>query len=422
MWLKNEPNRRLGRPRRAATVVSAMFLGSGLAAFAHAQVRIGPYSGTFGDVREVTELNDCNLIQWSPSVTEDGLIVVLARGPSEEAPFDLYMATRESPSDQFDSPEPIDELNTDFGEGNPNISADGLTIAYNSGRAGTSDVYVATRASRTEPFGEPMPPDASINTEAFDEFDPHLSYDGLALYFTRGEPPVGDEILSKNTRLFVAVRPSLDVPWDSVDVEAMPLHGADSSSGDAHSSLSADGAVIFWSEWSPVVPHGDDIDIWFATRVGNEPAEFSGAERLPFPVNTGEYELTPWIGYDWPARGSKLWFIRGNGSCSQWLVYEATWTPSDPSFRRGDCNADGQVNVADASCALDWLFSGDSTPGCLAAVNANADNRVDIADPVALLNFLFSGGPIISDPFPDCGPLGLPEDVELGCLDPPECQ
>ena len=91
-------------------------------------------------------------------------------------------------------------------------------------------------------------------------------------------------------------------------------------------------------------------------------------------------------------------------------------------FLRGDCNDDGAVNIADATCALTWLFAVGPEPGCLAAVNTNGDDKVNIADPVSLLNFLFGGGPIITAPFPDCGPGQLPADSEFGCANPPNCQ
>ena len=65
---------------------------------------------------------------------------------------------------------------------------------------------------------------------------------------------------------------------------------------------------------------------------------------------------------------------------------------------------------------------GAAAPGCLAALNTNGDGDVNIADPVALLNFLFGGGPMITAPYPDCGPGMLPADPVLGCANPPDCQ
>ena len=85
-------------------------------------------------------------------------------------------------------------------------------------------------------------------------------------------------------------------------------------------------------------------------------------------------------------------------------------------FRRGDCDDDGAVNVSDAVCALNWIFGGGEQPGCVAALNTNGDAKVDLADALWLLNFLFGTGPIITDPFPDCGPSILPADAELGCF------
>ena len=95
-------------------------------------------------------------------------------------------------------------------------------------------------------------------------------------------------------------------------------------------------------------------------------------------------------------------------------------TPSD-RFLRGDCNDDGEINLSDAACALNWLFAGGAEPGCPAALNTNGDQAVNLADPVSLLNFLFGGGPAPVAPFPDCGPGMLPADKELGCANPPDC-
>lgn len=113
--------------------------------------------------------------------------------------------------------------------------------------------------------------------------------------------------------------------------------------------------------------------------------------------------------------------LNGDGDAEDLVLHVADLsTLGENRFLRGDCNDDGNVDLADAVCKLNWLFGGAGKPGCLAALNTNGDADVNIADPVALLNFLFGGGPIISDPFPDCGPGMLP--VELGCANPPDCQ
>ena len=86
---------------------------------------------------------------------------------------------------------------------------------------------------------------------------------------------------------------------------------------------------------------------------------------------------------------------------------------SGRGFLRGDCNADGKVNVSDASCTLNWLFAGNAALSCVKAADANDTGTADITDAVYLLNFLFSGGPGPAAPFSECGEDPTPD--ELTC-------
>ena len=105
------------------------------------------------------------------------------------------------------------------------------------------------------------------------------------------------------------------------------------------------------------------------------------------------------------------------------FIYEIEVSPpAGPAFLRGDGSGDGNLDLVDAVCVLDWLFGGAAKPGCLAALDTNGDGQVDIADPVSFLNYLFAGGPAPVEPFPDCGPGLLTGDAELGCAHPRNCQ
>ena len=86
-------------------------------------------------------------------------------------------------------------------------------------------------------------------------------------------------------------------------------------------------------------------------------------------------------------------------------------------FLRGDCNDDSIVNLADALCNLNWLFS-DERVHCVAALNINGDSQADISDPVALVSYLFAGGVAPVAPFPRCGPSSIQTDRDLGCATP----
>ena len=90
-------------------------------------------------------------------------------------------------------------------------------------------------------------------------------------------------------------------------------------------------------------------------------------------------------------------------------------------FRRGDCNVDGMIDIADALFLLVHLF--DPTVNdypCLEACEVNGDASVDIADPVTLLTYLFAAGAPPGAPFPDCGPDPEPE-TAFECVLATEC-
>jgi hypothetical protein len=85
-----------------------------------------------------------------------------------------------------------------------------------------------------------------------------------------------------------------------------------------------------------------------------------------------------------------------------------------PIFRRGDCNGDASINIADAIGALAYLFGAPAlTPPCLDACDAGDDGALDIADAVHILSALFSGGPPPPAPGYACGP--DPTTDSLGC-------
>jgi PKD repeat protein len=90
-------------------------------------------------------------------------------------------------------------------------------------------------------------------------------------------------------------------------------------------------------------------------------------------------------------------------------------------FVRGDSNADGAHNIADASFTLNFLFLGGREPPCNAAADVNGDGNVNIADASFGLNFLFLGGREPPAPFPDCAVSVSPSDLVLTCLDPRGC-
>ncbi len=90
------------------------------------------------------------------------------------------------------------------------------------------------------------------------------------------------------------------------------------------------------------------------------------------------------------------------------------------TFRRGDANDDGVVNVLDALFVRDWQFAGGTVPSCLDAADANGNRRTDLGDPVFVLSYVFACG----TPPPAPGPLtcgAAPEGDGPGCLEYDSC-
>jgi len=100
------------------------------------------------------------------------------------------------------------------------------------------------------------------------------------------------------------------------------------------------------------------------------------------------------------------------------FLFGATTPARGQVFIRGNTNGDATVDLSDAVCILQYLFSPGGSPcslqGCLDALDTNDDETPDLSDAVFLLNFLFQGGaPLPSPGTLYCGP--DPTGDALGC-------
>lgn len=91
------------------------------------------------------------------------------------------------------------------------------------------------------------------------------------------------------------------------------------------------------------------------------------------------------------------------------------------AFRRGDPNADAQVNIADSIRLCGFLFLGDAAPPCMEAGDANNDGRLHITDAIALLMHLFGASAPPATPGSDCGFDPPTPPGYLGCESYPAC-
>jgi hypothetical protein len=89
------------------------------------------------------------------------------------------------------------------------------------------------------------------------------------------------------------------------------------------------------------------------------------------------------------------------------------------SFRRGDADLNGRLELTDAVVILEHLFRGGTEPACLDAADADDGGVVNITDPIGILNHLFQGS--LPPPLPgpeECGPDAVLEEPDLGCKAP----
>jgi hypothetical protein len=74
-----------------------------------------------------------------------------------------------------------------------------------------------------------------------------------------------------------------------------------------------------------------------------------------------------------------------------------------PTFRRGDLDTSGSVEITDAVVLLDWLFRGGKGP-CEEAGDADDDGSLSLTDAILILRWLFLDGPAPEPPGPNtCG-------------------
>jgi len=141
-----------------------------------------------------------------------------------------------STPDNMQSLDGIDEdFNTEFLDGCPFISPDGKSFFMASNRTGSMglDIWVSTRASRTDPWGKPTRLPEPINSE-FNDFCPTLGPDGHTFYFVSNRPGcgLGDIYVTRfrgNDRIDEPVNLGCDV--NSKGDEASPFELNESGSG-----------------------------------------------------------------------------------------------------------------------------------------------------------------------------------------------
>ncbi|MBM4025353.1 MAG: hypothetical protein FJ280_08090 [Planctomycetes bacterium] len=306
--------------------------------------------------------------------------------PGGQGDWDFWVLRRTAIGQPWGTPENLGPaVNSPNRDGAASISADGLTFYFFSsnrpGGYGNNDIYMATRATKNDPWGEAVllgPPINRISSAANDG-RPWISPDGLELYFVSrrsGGSGEGD--------IWVSRRATENDPWGT-PVNLGP--GVNTSYEDVFPCLSPDGLLLFFCDaptsWAKEPRPGGygACDMWMARRASvSDP--WQAPVNLGPTVNNSADGAVPRISPD--GRTLYFWSNQGGFASPNWQA---------PIIPIVDFNGDGKVDGKEVLGLVEhW---GEDYPLGDIGPFAWGDGTVDVNDLKVLAEYL---GKDVEDP------------------------
>lgn len=242
----------------------------------------------------------------APRLSPDGLSLYFVRGQLGDAgSSDIWLATRPTLTDLFGTPVKLGPaINSSNFEGHTTVSADNLTLIFDSDRSGgvdgSTDLWISTRINAAAAWEPARPLDPPINTSSL-EIYPCLSEDGLLLFFSSNRPP------GTRLNIWVAKRSDAHAPFGPPAV-IRTIVDPTGSRGRDFPSLSADGTRLYYNQYRDGHPYGGSLrqisitalpQLRGLTATGNGEVQFDlvGREGANYTVETSAdlRTWTPWI-------------------------------------------------------------------------------------------------------------------------------
>jgi imidazolonepropionase-like amidohydrolase len=281
----------------------------------------------FGAVENLGPAVNSSFFDGSPTVSADERTLIFT-SERMEGRQDLFTSTRRRTEDPWGEAVSLGPTVNHLAahDFSVRLSQDARSLYFASERPGgfgSSDLYVARRASPGHPWEPPENLGPGINTGAFEAF-PTPSADGNALYFNRST--AWD---SPDSDIWVTTRANEDEHWGAPERLPEPVRGP---GADFAPAISADGLTLFFASDRP--GNVGRVDIWAARR-RSESAPWAAPENLGAPVNTPQsVAMAPFPSVD----GRRLYFMSsrpgglGGADCDFWNcfdLYVATRTCGD---------------------------------------------------------------------------------------------
>jgi uncharacterized protein (TIGR02246 family) len=266
--------------------------------------------------------------ELTPSISGDGLELYFGSDrPGGYGDSDIWVATRPTTDDKWGEAVNLGPVvNSSAAEGGPTISHDGLTLYFSDfnsprpGGHGEVDLWVTTRATKDDPWEEPVNLGPTVNSPKND-VDGSISDDGLELYFMSNRSGGYGSY-----DLWFTTRATTEDDWGT----PMNLGPTLNSSNSEHCpSISADGLTLFY-------------DITVKTADGKRIGDLMVTQRATKdddwgePVNLG-HAASDHFSPSLSADGSTLFFWAdrpgGSGEFDIWQVPVFSMVPADAAFK-----------------------------------------------------------------------------------------
>ena len=141
----------------------------------------------FDPATNLTATNEPGVQQFSPTLTDDGLVLIYAR--SSPNAFKLYSTQRTSPTGTFAAPAMLANVNAAQADDSyPFVTGDGLDLVFSSTRNGAvHTLWETVRTDLASAF--PVPHElAELVEPGADDWTPTLSHDKLDIFFASTRP------------------------------------------------------------------------------------------------------------------------------------------------------------------------------------------------------------------------------------------
>ena len=309
------------------------------------------HRGWFADVTRVPGL-DSPRGDWGPWVSDDTLRIYFSSDRADPSPrldaakMDIWMSSRSSPNDPFGEPIRLpDSINGPDEEVVSYLSRDETEMVFVSKRDGLPfnvNSFIVKRESKEDEWGEPQPFPSDFAQGFYAIAATVPSEDGLSMFFQ------GQEDRDDPGNLYFVDRESTDVPFNAARVtELESLNTFEFQ--ESNQTVSSDGLAIIYGS-NQIVHRPVTLELWASTRFSKDDPFMTPMTINEFGVFENEISglagagatYTPFLARDWPVPGSKLYFGAARNRVDS-DIYEATWHV----LPLGDLTKDLETTVED---------------------------------------------------------------------------